>query len=476
MALDSDASYRALRTRDPRFDGRIFVAVRTTRIYCRPVCPARTARRENVQFHPSAAAAEAAGFRPCLRCRPELAPGYASIDAGARLLQTAIARIEGGALETQSLGALARGLGISDRHLRRVFLAELGVSPVDFAQTSRLLLAKRLLTDTRLPVTDVAYAAGFRSLRRFNALFAQRYRMPPAALRRRTANPSGGHNDGHRLRLGFRPPYDWEGLIRFLQQRTLSGVEQVDARRYQRTLRIVHRGAAHAGWISVMPGRGDTLDLQVSASLGRVLPQVLARARSAFDLGSDPRAIDTALGALATPPGVRVPGCFDGFELSVRAILGQQVSVAAANRLATRLVRRKGTALADAPDGLERLFPDAAVLAACEPRELVALGIIRQRATAVIALAKSCCAGALRLDPEADLDATLQVLRDIPGIGPWTCDYIALRALRWPDAFPEGDVALQRALHVRTARAARERAARWQPWRGYAAIHLWRRA
>ncbi len=476
MVLDPDACYRALRTRDPRFDGRIFVAVRTTRIYCRPVCPARTARRENVQFHPSAAAAEAAGFRPCLRCRPELAPGYASIDAGARLLQTAIARIEGGALETQSLGALARGLGISDRHLRRVFIAELGVSPVDFAQTSRLLLAKRLLTDTGLPVTEVAYAAGFRSLRRFNALFAQRYRMAPAALRRRTAGSTGAGNDGHRLRLGFRPPYDWPGLIRFLQQRALPGVEQVDASRYQRTLRIMHRGAQHAGWISVERGHGDTLELQVSGSLGRVLPQVLARARRAFDLSSDPRAVDAALGALARPAGVRVPGCFDGFELSVRAILGQQISVVAANRLASRLVQQMGIPLAGAPDGLERLFPDAAALAASEPRDLVALGMIGQRATALIALAQSCCAGALRLDPEGDMDSTLAVLRGIPGIGTWTCDYIALRALRWPDAFPEGDVALQRALRVRTARAARERAARWQPWRAYAAIHLWRRA
>jgi AraC family transcriptional regulator, regulatory protein of adaptative response / DNA-3-methyladenine glycosylase II len=476
MVLDAEACYRALRTRDPRFDGRIYVGVRTTRIYCRPICPARTARRENVGFFPSAAAAESEGFRPCLRCRPELAPGHASVDANARLLQAALSRIEGGDMESGGLESLARGLGVSSRHLRRVFLAELGVTPVAYTQTARLLLAKRLLTDSSLPVTQVAFTSGFGSVRRFNALFQQRYRLAPSSLRRERRTGSAESETGHRLRLGYRAPLDWSGLLAFLGARAVPQIESVADGRYRRTVRIAHRGTLHGGWIEVAPARGDTLELFASASLGQVLPQLIARARHLFDLSADPAAIDSRLGMLAGTAGARVPGSIDGFELAVRAVLGQQVTVVAAKRIAARLVERFGTPTATPFEALNRYFPTADELADAAPAALGEAGLIRQRGKAVRALARACREDQLRLGPDVDVPRTLQALCSLPGIGPWTAQYIAMRALRWPDAFPAQDVALWRALGVGTARAAEARARDWQPWRAYAAIHLWRAA
>ena len=336
MHLDPDQCYRALRTHDARFDGRFFVGVGTTRIYCRPVCTAKTPLARNCSFFPSAAAAEAQGFRPCLRCRPELAPGYATVDANRRLAQAAAGQIEDGRLEESSLADLAATLGVTDRHLRRVFQQEFGVSPVEYAQTQRLLLAKRLLTDTALPVLDVAMASGFASLRRFNDLFRTRYRMTPGELRK--SAPARADAGQLAFDLAYRPPYDWDAMLAFLERRAIAGVESVAGRRYRRTVRLERAGKAHAGWIEVAPStRKSALRVTASASLAGAVPALLARVKSFLDLGARPDEIASALGPLASAhPGLRLPGAMDGFEVAVRAIVGQQVTVAAATTLAGR--------------------------------------------------------------------------------------------------------------------------------------------
>ena len=326
MILDPRTCYRALKARDARFDGRFFVAVSSTRIYCRPVCTVKPPRRENCHFFPSAAAAEAGGYRPCLRCRPELAPGNASVDATTRLAQAAASMMEDATLDQEGLDTLAGRLGITDRHLRRAFGAEFGVSPVEFAQTQRLLLAKRLLTDTTLPVTEVAFASGFGSVRRFNALFKQRYRLKPGQLRgqRRAGAPASAAADALKFELSFRPPFDWPAVSAFLGVRAIAGVEAVEGGYYRRTARIPGDGTEHAGWIAVeMSPRKPTLCVAVSASLAKVLPPVLSRVKALMDLACHPAEVAQALGALAKRhPGLRVPGAFDGFEMAVRAVLG----------------------------------------------------------------------------------------------------------------------------------------------------------
>jgi AraC family transcriptional regulator of adaptative response / DNA-3-methyladenine glycosylase II len=473
MTLDDNACYRALSTHDARFDGRFFVGVRSTGIYCRPVCTVRAPRRENCRFYPSAAAAEAAGFRPCLRCRPELAPGFAAVDASARIVQAAIGLVEDGFLDGRGIEDLARRIGVGSRHLRRVFEAELGVAPVQYAQTARLLLAKRLLTDTALPVTDVAFASGFASVRRMNALFHARYRMPPSRLRERR---SPERPDMLPFALAFRPPYAWPAMQDYLSARAIAGMESGDGRRFRRTLAIAHRGTTHVGWIEARPApRRPVLTLRVSASLARVVPQVLARARHAFDLGADPHAVAHALGPLAEDePGLRIPGAFDGFELAVRAIVGQQVSVASARTLLGRLVERFGMRLDAAPEGVERLFPMAEALAGLAPGELAAVGITLPRARTVVQVAREVVGG-LDLSPLAPAQATLERLSGVAGIGPWTVQYVALRALGMPDAFPHTDLGLMKALSETRPARVLARAEAWRPWRGYAAFHLWRR-
>ncbi len=476
MSLDPASCYRALAAHDARFDGRFFVGVATTGIYCRPVCTARIPRRENCRFFVSAAAAEVAGFRPCLRCRPELAPGMASVDSGTRLVLGAIACIEDGALEEGGLDALAARLGVTGRHVRRVFASELGVSPVAFAQTHRLLLAKRLLTDTALPVTDVAFASGFASVRRFNALFRERYRLPPGELRRQASARSQGAPLA--FELAYRPPYDWQAMETFMAARAIDGVENVTARRYRRTLRVRHGDAIHTGWLAVSPvARRAALRVEMSASLARVVPGVLARVRQAFDLASDPAAIDAALGALATAaPGLRVPGTFDGFEMAVRAVVGQQISVPGARTLLARLVDACGDACECPHPGLRRLFPTPGRMIACGPSGLRRLGILPARARTLVAVAKAVVDGSLTLDSRADVGRTRAVLRALPGIGPWTAEIIAMRALGWPDAFPAGDLGLLRSLGMTSARRAEAASRAWRPWRSYAVMHLWRKA
>jgi AraC family transcriptional regulator of adaptative response / DNA-3-methyladenine glycosylase II len=473
MLLDPEQCYRALRTNDARFDGRFFVGVGSTRIYCRPVCTAKTPLRRNCRFFPSAAAAESEGFRPCLRCRPELAPGYAVVDANRRLAQAAAGLIEDGRLAEASLADLAQTLGVTDRHLRRVFQQEFGVAPVDYAQTQRLLLAKRLLTDSTLPVIEVAMASGFASLRRFNHLFRTRYRMTPGQLRR-----SAEAAPAERLvfDLAYRPPYDWDAMLAFLDKRAIAGVESVDAKRYARTVRVTRRDKTFTGWLMVAPSpRRNALRVTLSATLAQALPVVLSRVKHLFDLACRPDEIAAALGPLAAShPGLRLPGAMDGFEIAVRAVLGQQVTVAAATRIAGRFVEKFGDPIATPIDSLTRFFPRAETVAALDPAEIAAQGVIGARARAIVALAREVAAGRLVLDASAEVDATIAALEALPGVGPWTAQYIAMRALAWPDAFPHPDVAVLKAMQQGKAKSALAAAESWRPWRAYAVLHLWK--
>jgi AraC family transcriptional regulator of adaptative response / DNA-3-methyladenine glycosylase II len=490
-----------LQARDARFDGRFFTGVTSTGIYCRPVCKVRTPRRENCRFFTLAAQAELAGFRPCLRCRPELAPrggetvgarwsvheasGILAIEA-ARLMDASVSRWDKDE-QNSSADAVSQRLGISERHLRRVFAAHWGVSPLQYLQTRRLLAAKQLLTDTDLGVAQVAHLSGFASLRRFNAVFVAHYRLQPTALRKATTTTStttpktAAQIGGLRLQACYRPPYDISAMLGFLGQRGLDGVEWVDAPKSAtaRTLAIATPHERLRGWVHCQFDETQhRVALTVGASLAPVLPQVLARARAWLDLDADPLAINAVLGAGFTGlDGLRVPGTVDGFELAVRAILGQQVTVAAGRTFAQRLVARWGEEVATPWPGLNKLFPSPQALAGADSSELGALGLVRQRQQALIALAQAVCQGQMDLTPGADVAATLAQLQALPGIGPWTAHYIAMRALRWPDALPASDVALHKAIGVRQAKSPvleLERVfAAWTPWRSYAVIRAW---
>jgi AraC family transcriptional regulator, regulatory protein of adaptative response / DNA-3-methyladenine glycosylase II len=473
--------YRAMQARDARFDGVFFVGVRTTKIYCRPICRVKLPLEKNCTFHVSAAAAERAGFRPCLKCRPECAPGFAAWEGSATLARAAARMMESG--EFASVESIAKKLGVTSRHLRRIFEAEHGVSPIRFAQTQRLLLAKQLLTESRLSVTDVAFASGFASVRRMNALFAAQYGFSPSRLRRDAGDESFAADDGLTLRVSYRPPYDWVSLLAFLAQRTIPGVEHASNDRYCRVLRLkTSSGADVIGWISVTP-IANALQVTLSPSLVPECARVLALVKRVFDVNAHPDLIAKQLGAIAkSAPGLRVPGAFDGFELAVRAVLGQQVTVAAARTLATRLVNAFGEALRDEargfPDTLTRTFPQAHTLAQCETGDVAQLGIVRARADAIIALAKEVASGRLDLSPTTSFEEASEKMQAIKGIGPWTAQYIAMRALSWPDAFPPRDVAILNALDLPNTsagqRAADALAQRWQPWRSYAVLHLWK--
>jgi AraC family transcriptional regulator, regulatory protein of adaptative response / DNA-3-methyladenine glycosylase II len=482
-SLDPDACYLALKTHDARFDGSFFTGVTSTGIYCRPVCRVRTPRRDNCRFFALAAQAESAGFRPCLRCRPELAPQglrWSLQDASALLAQQAARLLEepqawAAPEEGSVVAALARKLGISDRHLRRIFEDHLGVSPLQYLQTRRLLQAKQLLADTQLPVTEIALASGFRSVRRFNAVFTAQYGLSPGALRR-TGEPAAA---GSHVRLGYRPPYDVDAMLAFFRTRAIDGVEAVGERRLARTLALDAQGRRWQGWIALeFDAARCELVLRVGDSLQGVLPLVIRRVRAAFDLDADPQAINARLhGSFPGGDGLRVPGAFSGYELAVRAVLGQQVTVAAARTLAQRLVQRFGTAIDTPEPQLRLLFPAPEVLAVADGDALGQLGIVRQRQAAIVAIARGVADGVLALHPGADVASTTTALKALPGIGDWTAQYIAMRALRWPDAFPAGDVALHKALGVREApqpaRAAEAASQAWKPWRSYAVVRAW---
>ncbi|WP_354685398.1 AlkA N-terminal domain-containing protein [Cupriavidus necator] len=477
MNLDPDTCYKAVASHDRRFDGRFFVGVSSTGVYCRPVCAVRTPKRENCSFYESAAAAEKHGFRPCLRCRPELAPGHGLADISGRLAQAAATLIDEGFMAEGSVAALAARIGVTERHLRRLFDAQFGVSVLEYAQTQRLLLAKRLLADTALPVTEVALAAGFGSVRRFNDVLKTRYGLTPVALRRRAAD---GVADRLVFELGYRPPFAWDAWLGFLATRAVDGIEEMRDGAYARTLRIESAGTAHVGWVRIehMPRR-LVLRVTLSASLARVIPQALGKVRRLCDLGCRPDVVDRHLGELARPvPGMRLPGCVDGFEIAVRAVVGQVISVVHARRILASLAERAGqplqnTALATAPAGLLFTFPTAAALAALPPEGMRDAGVPAGKARTLQALAQRVADGTLALDPHAAPEQTVAVLRGIGGIGDWTAQYVAMRALGWPDAFPGTDYALRKVLGVSTVRAMHERTAQWAPWRAYAAIHLW---
>jgi len=475
--LDRASCYRALAARDTRFDGVFFTGVKTTGIYCRPVCGVKTPRESSCQFFGSAAAAEAAGFRPCLRCRPELAP-YALQE---NLAHAVWQRIAAGALNDGKLERLAAEVGLSSRQLRRVLLQHFGVSPVELAQTQRLLFAKKLLQETAMPMADIAFAAGFGSVRRFNALFAQRYGIAPTAIRR-TAQGEGAARDALVLRLAYRPPYRWPGILDYLAGRAVPGVESVqDGRAYLRSVRI----GELRGWLRVthVPERHQ-LALEVAPSLSSRLMPLLARVRSQFDLDANPAVIEAHLRQdallarqIAAAPGLRVPGAFDAFELAVRAVLGQQVSVAGATTLSGRLVERFGSA-AEAPfERLTHHFPLPEALAEAQVPDIAAIGLPGKRAETLRHLARFAAAGGLQLQPGMPLAEAVARLKSVPGIGDWTAHYIALRALRFPDAFPAGDLGLQKAAADPGGRLTEKqlaaRAAAWSPWRGYAALALW---
>lgn len=478
-ALDRASCYRALAARDTRFDGVFFTGVKTTGIYCRPVCAVKTPRESSCQFFSSAAAAEAAGFRPCLRCRPELAP-YALQE---NLAHAVWQRIAAGALNDGNVERLAEEVGLSSRQLRRVLLQHFGVSPVELAQTQRLLFAKKLLQETGMPMADIAYAAGFGSVRRFNALFAQRYGIAPTAIRRSSAATGEGASDALVLRLAYRPPYQWPGILRYLAGRAVPGVEAVqEDRAYLRTVRL----GDIQGWLRVthMPSSRQ-LALEVSPSLSAMLMPLLARVRSQFDLDANPAVIEAHLrqdaliaARIDATPGLRVPGTFDAYELAVRAVLGQQVSVAGATTLSGRLVQRFGTPAESPFTELTHHFPRAEVLAAAEAGDIAAIGMPGKRAETIRNLGRFAAEGGMQMPPGLPLEAAVERLRSVPGIGDWTAHYIALRALRFPDAFPTGDLGLQKAAAGPDAARLTDkqlaaRAAGWSPWRGYAALALW---
>ncbi|MCB1960030.1 MAG: helix-turn-helix domain-containing protein [Rhodocyclaceae bacterium] len=466
MELDPDRCYDAFVAHDARFDGRVFVGVRSTGIYCRPVCRVRTPRRAVCRFYPSAAAAEAAGFRPCLRCRPELAPGLSAMDAGATLARAAAGLVDAHLAEALTVTTLAARVGITERHLRRLFRAHFGVAPASYLRTRRLLHAKQLLTDTALPVTEIAAAAGFGSLRGLEAAFQRHYRMAPSALRG-TAGPRAG--DGLRFSLAYRAPFDFPRLLDFLAGRTIAGVEQVADGEYRRSVRV----GAHRGWLRVRHGT-VALEVVLSPSLATVIPAVLAGVRRLFDLDADPLAVAQALGALAAPrPGLRLPGAFDGIEMAVRAVLGQQITVKAARTLAGRFAAAFGEPVETPWADLNIAFPGAERIATLTSSQIGELGIIGRRAELIIALAAAVAEGRLVLSPGAPLPETLAQLQAMPGIGPWTTHYIAMRALAWPDAYPEGDYGVRAALGMCSAREARHRFEAWRPWRAYAVMHLW---
>ncbi|MFI5256249.1 MAG: AlkA N-terminal domain-containing protein [Gemmatimonadales bacterium] len=451
MTSDPAALYNAFVSRDPRFDGVFYVGVTSTGIYCRPVCTARTPRAANCRFFASAEAAEKARFRPCLRCRPELAPGNAPVDDSRRIAGLVAQRIDEGMLDDGAgLEAVAAKFGWSSRQIRRMVQKELGVSPIELVLTRRLLLAKQLLTETTLPIAQVALASGFSSLRRFDDAFGGRYGMPPSRFRRATDDAAAvaESTDTFTLRLSYRPPFDWGGLLRFLGARALKGVESVRDGEYLRTISL----GDHAGWIRVtdVPAK-RSVAVELTHSLTPVLPALLGRLRHLFDLAARPDLIAAHLAdsellaaAVSENPGLRVPGAFDGFELAMRAILGQQVTVKGATTIAGRVVAAFGEPIATPHRELRRLSPTPERIAAIQVEELASLGIVRTRAESVIALAREIAAGRLVLDAGADPARTMERLVALPGIGAWTAQYVAMRALRWPDAFPKEDVALRK--------------------------------
>jgi AraC family transcriptional regulator of adaptative response / DNA-3-methyladenine glycosylase II len=480
MAADTDRLYGALLSRDPRFDGTFFVGVRSTGVYCRSICPAPRPKRQNCAFFKSAAAAEQAGYRPCKRCRPETAPGAPGWLGTEATVRRALCLLAQGAVRGGSVEALAGRLGVGARQLRRLFASHVGASPAAVARTQRVHVARQLLERTRLPVSQVSLAAGFGSLRRFNAALKSVYGAPPNALR--GAGSGGVPGAPITLRLAYRPPYDWSAMVRFLAIRAVPGLESCVLEAYRRTIDT----DGTAGSLEVAPEARDALAVRLELDRPTALLPVIGRIRAMFDLDADPSEIEAQLGvdaALAArvrrAPGLRVPGAWSPFELAVRAVIGQQVTLAAARTLLERLVTEHGEGLLAAsaretPASRHRVFPRPERLAEAD---LTRIGLTRARAESVRRLAAAAARGELPLDGHADPDEAVRRLLDLPGIGRWTAGYIAMRALKHPDAFPSSDAGLvraARALGIAHDAASLDRAAEaWRPWRAYAAMHLW---
>ncbi len=479
--LDKTAYYAALKAHDSRFDGHFFVGVSSTGIYCRPICRVKLPKEENCTFFLSAPAAEAAGYRPCRRCRPELAPGLSLVDSTSNIAQKAARIMEENCLADMKIAELAAMLGITDRHLRRAFLAQFGVTPVQYLQTRRLLLAKCLLADTELSITKVALYAGFGSIRRFNDLFKEYYRATPGTFR--SSEKATENQETITLTLGYRPPYAWDELIEFLADRAIPGVELVKDGIYSRTVSIRNGNDLYCGWISVAnKPKDNSLSVTMCSLLLPVLARVLAKIRRFFDLNCDPVEIYNKLSVLneLTPdlcvPGIRLPGCFDPFEISVRAILGQQITVKAARTLAMRFAHAFGGTILTPFEELRYTFPASEVICCLEhPIEdkLGPLGITGARARSIFALAKAIETGSLRFTAEADPEAELEKLLKLPGFGPWTVQYVGMRAFSWPDAFPHTDYGVKKALANLTEKEILDKSREWKPWRSYAALNLW---
>jgi AraC family transcriptional regulator of adaptative response / DNA-3-methyladenine glycosylase II len=478
MKLDPAVCYRAVLARDARYDGRFFTCVKTTGIYCRPICPARPPKLENCRFVPTAAAAQEAGFRPCLRCRPESSPDLDAWRGTSATVSRALKLIEGGALDDGDVASLAERLGIGERQLRRLFRQHIGAAPVTVAQTRRVLLAKQLIHQTDLSMIQVALASGFGSVRRFNETFQQLYRRPPRELRRREAATSSAPEIS--LLLPYRPPYDWASMIRFLQVRAIAGLEVVANESYSRVIEIDDV----TGSITVSHAPEQSA-LRVVVRFGRLntLPAIIVRVRRMFDLSAEPGAIAAVLSndpvlapLVAARPGLRVPGGWDGFEIAVRAVLGQQITLRAATQLASRIVVAIGTPVtesADAP-GLSHAFPRPEHF---KLSALAGIGMPRARAECLAGVAAAIDTDKRLFDPRRDLAEAVNHLRNLPGIGEWTAQYIAMRALGETDAFLAGDVGVQRRFALNGRRPAASellaRAEHWRPWRAYAVLHLW---
>jgi AraC family transcriptional regulator, regulatory protein of adaptative response / DNA-3-methyladenine glycosylase II len=496
MEITADAAYQVLLARDARFDGHWFVGVTSTGIYCRPICRVRVPKREHCRFFDTHAQAEAAAFRPCLKCRPEIAPGLGGVggkrwsvmDGSATLACQAAQLLEAQAAAggLPGMPALAQRLGVTDRHLRRIFVATHGVTPLHYLQTRRLLLAKQLLTDSSLSIAAVASASGFGSTRQFNALFATRYRLNPRSVRTSAALklPADAHAS-ITATLAYRTPFDVARLLRFVAQRAIPGVERVDGLRVRRSVRagvFGAAGAAHevsaAGWIEAefVPSHARVV-LRFATDWLRHSASVANEARRWLDLDAAPHAIDAVLSNLPGDAGLRLPGSLDRFELAVRAVLGQQVTVAGARTLASRLVQRFGAPVITPWAGIDHCFPAPHTLACIDSAAIAELGVIGSRARAIVALAQAWPTLLPHFNAHAAPDGLIAALCALPGIGPWTAGYIAMRALGSPDVFLPKDVALLKAMHQQfgttTQREADALAAQWQPWRSYAVLRLW---
>ncbi len=479
MNTDPKTCYRAVKSRDARFDGRFFTGVVSTGIFCRPVCPAITPKQKNCQFFENAAAAMNAGFRPCLRCRPEAAPGGPAWNGVSTTVNRAMRLINEGALDEASVDDLASRLGIGERHLRRLFLEHVGVGPKAVAQTRRVLFAKKLIDETDLPLTEIAHAAGFGSIRRFNSTFQKLYGKPPRDLRRLGEDETIRDSSSLNLKLAVRCPYDWDHLIGFFKSRAIPGIEEVTSDYYRRTIEI----EKHRGFLEV---RNDPSAAQLIVNIALddtvLLKNAVERTRRLFDVDADSAAINAHLSqdpllakSVKAYPGLRLPGAWDPFEIAVRAILGQQVSVAAARTFAGRLVEAFGGSIKNAEnENLTRTFPSPKKLARSD---LGIIGLTRRRQQTLRELSRAFASGELNLDKAMGLDEIEKRLTSLPGIGPWTAQYIAMRSFGEPDAFPTGDLGLINAFKQKgeeiTPRELDRRAENWRPWRAYATMHLW---